>query len=206
LTSSMKAGGKDHSIPTSRPTLSDMAVSSSSAWSERGGACVCFVGFLRAAPEPDDTAVRLLRGLREPRQTAGGSPFAGASQPKLPGCLPPNRFMWVLRTATPSPGPSPQGGGENCGTALHGGGQPSSFVVAVPAVSPASVAEGDTGAVSGGSLRRRETPQRRARQFAPDRGGSRSPRRKQAGSLAWFRSGPLQPNQREKVSPSRRCT
>jgi len=31
-----------------------------------------------------------LRGLREPRQTAGGFPSAGGSQPKLPGRLPPH--------------------------------------------------------------------------------------------------------------------
>ncbi len=33
-------------------------------------------------------------------------------------------------------------------------------------------------------------PAASAQQFRADRGGSRSPRRKQAGSLAWFRSGP----------------
>jgi len=38
-----------------------------------------------------------LRGRREPPETAPVSPCAGVSQPKLPGCLPPNRFTWVLR-------------------------------------------------------------------------------------------------------------
>ncbi len=51
----------------------------------------------RAATEPDDTAVRLLRGLREPRQTAGGFPCAGGSLAKLPASLPPNRLFGVLR-------------------------------------------------------------------------------------------------------------
>jgi len=56
--------------------------------------------FRRAAPEPDDTAVRLLRGLREPRETAPVSPCAGGSLAKLPASLPPNSFWELWGTAT----------------------------------------------------------------------------------------------------------